>query len=148
MATPLKLPFGKYQGEYITRVSVDYLQWMVRRESMVRDGVDYKQAAVDELVRRGGKYDGIIPSHHAIDRFSTRYTQKWVEASINNTGTEMTQGVAAYLSTLGVKAWAEGVEYERRPEFHQLIIKKTWDGIKFVFLCNAEGEPHTIKTVM
>lgn len=62
----IRLNFGKYVGELITRVPVGYLLWIVNNDAPM---VDYASA---ELERRGTTFPKIGISGHAVDRASLR----------------------------------------------------------------------------
>ncbi len=134
------LPFGKHQGQLLTRVEPQYLQWMANKSPAVeRDGVNWSELAQMELDRRGTNYDGIMPSHHAIDRFSQRHLDKW----------DQTQGIASALSAMATEAWAKGevVEQEVYAGDEGEVVKKRYALITYVFVCN-NGKAVGVKTVL
>lgn len=134
------LPFGKHHGTPITHVEPGYLRWLSKRaEPFIFQGKNWSKLAEEELNRRGGAYDAVMPSHHAIDRFSTHFLDKW---------SDRTQGISAFLATLATIAWNEGeVIGTQRPTDYELVRLVGYDGICFVFACNIEGEPLGVKTV-
>lgn len=135
----ITLPFGKHAGMRVTHVPIDYLQWLSRKDRFVFDCVDYVQVAKDECVRRGTSYEGIMPSHHAVDRFSQRFLSKWTERNI---------GLSTYISMLSEIAWNEGIVKGQQSDGDGLItIKKVFDGVCYVFACNNQGHPTGLKTV-
>jgi hypothetical protein len=134
------IDFGKHDGQLMTRVPVDYLRWLANMDRhYIRNGRDYTAMARQELNRRGGAYDSIIPSLHAVDRFSTRFPDRWEDR---------TRGLASFLAAMSDLAWEQGrvIATWRGPG--EKIVKKKYDGIVFVFYCNEKGEPLVLKTVM
>lgn len=145
MTTATKIPpkrvirFGKHEGQLLTRLPVDYLQWLAAQSpAIVRDGDNWSELAAQELERRGTSYGGIMPSHHAIDRFSIRHLGRW----------DQSRGIASYLSDLAAEAWQEGEQESVQCDGTQTVVKKRHEGIGFVFVVGVDGNPHSLKTVL
>lgn len=131
------LPFGKHRGQLITRVPVDYLQWLTT-QAITFDQKEWSLLAKEELKRRGTRYDGIMPSHHAIDRFSMRHLDRW----------DRSCGISAALSDLAGEAWSDGEHERPQDEGGQIVVKVWHKGVGFVFQCGDDRKPHTLKTVL
>lgn len=113
MSDPVKtegerIGFGKFAGEYWTRVPVPYLKWMVQAEH------SHARFAEAELARRGTSPEGngIHISGHAIDRFSLRRLNLWHEYR------QEEEGIHAFLIRVSLEA-LETVE-PRREKYHHL----------------------------
>lgn len=122
------MPFGKYEGQRVTRVPVSYLRWAVSNgaETIVetKDGkFPFKDVAKAEIERRGERNQNIEVSHHAIDRASLYFLPKF---RLEHGHME---GLASWITRLAWEAWKD-----RKPGDRQ--IDGTWKieshGIKFI----------------
>lgn len=135
------MPFGKYQGERVTRVPVSYLKWAVSvaAEAHVetKDGsFPFHEVAKAEMQRRGERIENIDVSLHAIDRASLYFIPKY---RLEHGHME---GLASWLGRLAWEAW------QRRAELGTQQGDGTWkilhDRIKFVI---EEQAIPVVKTV-
>ena len=65
----VRIEFGKYRGELVTRLPISYLEWLIN------EGTHFAPVAEAELKRRGykpGKGKRVDITNHAIDRASIR----------------------------------------------------------------------------
>ena len=64
----MRIEFGKYKGQRVTRLPVDYLEWLIN------EGAAYAPICQAELKRRGVTpgHKQVEVSNHAIDRASLR----------------------------------------------------------------------------
>ena len=136
------LPFGPHQGKSIRQVSHRWLTWLSRqRGEFTYDNIDWVMEARLELARRGTSYDGIPPTYHAIDRFSQKHLDKWTDRSI---------GIAAFLAKLSDKAWEHGKVCAIEKDINknrEITIQKYYEGMNFLFHCDRDSQPITLKTV-
>ncbi len=78
-----QISFGKYYGEWITRVPYSYLIWGITNKCMGEvvfpDGrvAAFYEVAKAEIARRGEKIVDIDISRHAINRASLRLNSLW-----------------------------------------------------------------------
>lgn len=102
MSHNFRLPVGKYKGELITRVPVNYLRWMTNgRHALAK----YAQA---ELDRRGvSECHPIDISSHAIDRASQRLMHHWMSSA------EDGDGIYTWLMKSACEALYEVTECDR-----------------------------------
>jgi len=138
------MPFGKYQGERVTRVPVSYLKWAVsvRAEAPVetKEGsFPFHEVAKSEMQRRGERLENIDVSLHAIDRASLYFVPKF---RLEHGHME---GIASWLGRLAWEAWQRRTELGARKE------DGTWklihNGIKFVIEEQAIPVVKTVETL-
>jgi hypothetical protein len=104
------MPFGKYEGQRVTRVPVGYLKWAVANaaSSMVetKEGsFPFHEVAKSEITRRGERLENIDVSLHAIDRASLYFLPIW---RLEHGHME---GIASWVGRIAWEAWQS-----RRPE--------------------------------
>jgi hypothetical protein len=98
------MPFGKYEGQRVTRVPVGYLKWAVANgaSSMVatKDGsFPFNEVAKAEITRRGERLENIDVSLHAIDRASLYFLP------VYRLEHGHMEGIASWLGRLAWEAW-------------------------------------------
>jgi hypothetical protein len=49
---------------------------------------------------------------------------------------------------MATEAWREGEVVDRQADGAQTVVKVFHKGIGFVYCCGADGQPHTLKTVL
>lgn len=78
----ITMSFGKYKGELLTRVPINYLEWLINV------GSSFSELAQAELDRRGVSKDHhkVEISSHAIDRASLRVLKIWQKMRRDNEG--------------------------------------------------------------
>lgn len=78
----LRIQFGKHKGELVTRLPIDYLEWLIN------EGTQFSEVAQAELDRRGYTPDSkaIKISGHALDRASLRILHIWEKEHEKNEG--------------------------------------------------------------
>ena len=139
----LVIPFGNYEGRTVARAPHNFLRWLSMQAGWrERDGIHWPSIAKAELIRRGTRTEGIIPSHHAIDKFSLRYLTLWTDRSV---------GMAHFLGKLADQAWREGerVEETRNEDEGELMVRIRFQGAIFAFACElSDGAPVALKTVI
>lgn len=121
-----KMPNGKFQGKYITRVPVSYLKWMVNSRHQLADH------AKAELERRGTVTPQIDISGHAIDRASQRLLPLWQKDLMPE------EGLHAWLARRGYEAW-------------QMICVTEKDKVEYlgvIWAFERDGDWPVLKTVM
>lgn len=107
------MPFGKYEGQRVTRVPVGYLKWAVANEAgsivETKDGrFPFCEVARAEITRRGERLENIDVSLHAIDRASLYFLPMF---RLEHGHME---GIASWLGRLSWEAWQSRKESERR----------------------------------
>jgi len=139
---PKIINFGKYRNVRITRVPHLFLRSLANQDPpFLLDGINWSEVAQKELDRRGTNINPIlrIPvSEHAIDRFSEKHLDKWLDRTI---------GIASYLSILARTAWDIGKFAERGFVDNKVQIRKYYLGISFVFVCDNCGDPVKLITI-
>lgn len=121
----VRLSFGKYNGERITRVPPGYLVYMVQNQTPL-----WEEAAM-ELERRGTIFPTLEVTGHALDRASQRLLGVWTGDRHGN------EGLHSWLIRVATEALECGVE-----EGNRIV----WKNIGFVF--NLEYAAPVLKTVM
>jgi hypothetical protein len=141
-AAPLTITFGKHAGIPITRVPPDFLVWLASKSEFVMDGIEWVAIAEAELKRRGTRREGILPSHHAIDRFSQRHLDKFLQRENPD------EGLSSFVGRLATTAWELGevINYEEIGDM--MTVVKALGNMGFVFACTSEPRPLTVKTVL
>lgn len=93
----MRIEFGKYKGELVTRLPISYLEWIINV------GAAYAPIAQAELDRRGIPKDHkkVEISNHAIDRASVRILKIWKGASNSN------EGIYSWLTRVSIDALAK-----------------------------------------
>lgn len=127
-------PKGKEPGMLITRVPVDYLQWMC---DVGHQDAAYARA---ELDRRGTTFPEIKVSGHAIDRASLSCRKIW-----HQTAKDANEGLHAWLHRVSLEALATGFTAIDRHGGEKEVVKVHL-GMKFAFQL-GECYP-TLKTIM
>lgn len=123
----VKIDFGKYKDELLTRVPRSYLNFMVNN--------DTRQAnlARAELRRRGDTMPKVELSGHAIDNASLRVRKRW-----HITQKNAKEGLFTWLQRMTLEALEHGERLESG--------KIKYNGMKFVI---EEGvEFPVLKTIM
>lgn len=90
----MRIPFGKHKGQRVTRLPIDYLEWLIN------ENTQYAAIAKAELERRGIP-DGrrkIEISNHAIDRASLRVLEIWKKEH------KAGEGIHAWLARISIEA--------------------------------------------
>ena len=121
----LKIDFGKHQGEFFTRIPVNYLKWMINNQT--------KQhlIAKAEFERRGDTMPSVELSGHAIDNASLRVLGIWQEKSQDG------EGFYSWLQRITLEAIEHGIEKKG---------KIRYIGMKFVVIKGDEFP--VLKTIM
>lgn len=100
----MRIPFGKYVGELVTRLPYSYLRWACN--SLVShkiDGIPFHLIADAEIKRRGDRRGDVELSGHAIDRASLRLTQEWLVSS---------EGLYTWLERRAAEVYKNGTEHQ------------------------------------
>lgn len=103
----LRINFGKHKGERVTRLPVDYLEWLIN------ENTHYSDIARAELERRGVPLNGrkIEVSAHAVDRASLRVLNIWQAEHKPN------EGLHAWLCRISIQAINQMGLEDAAPEF-------------------------------
>jgi hypothetical protein len=120
-----RMESGRHKGELITRVPIQYLQWMVNAK---HSEASYAKA---ELTRRGTVTPTLDISGHAINRASLKCLDIWQRTKNPD------EGLHAWLVRMATGAIAHGAPREE---------KIAYGGMLFVF--ETDGVWPVLKTVM
>lgn len=123
---PLVMPVGKYAGVAIDKLPLSYCRWIVSQK-FDEDILKAAKRKVDQSLY--SKHD-INVSRHAIDMFSIRHIELWI-----NRGTKTKIGLGTFLAELAEEAWNKGLNISKERYEDDGIIKLYKD-IKFVFSQN------------
>lgn len=103
----MRIEFGKYRGQRVTRLPVDYLEWLIN------EGAAFTPIAKAELQRRG-----VTPGHrqveisnHAIDRASLRMLDLWQREHKPN------EGLHGWLTRVCIEALSQAGTEDAAKEF-------------------------------
>lgn len=91
----MRIEFGKYKGELVTRLPIDYLEWHIN------EGTQFAPVAQAELDRRGINIEisgKVEISKHAIDRASLRVLNIWEKEK------QKGEGIYSWLVRLSVES--------------------------------------------
>lgn len=122
----VKINYGKYSGELITRLPISYIRWMINQNAPM---VDYARA---ELERRGDTMPTVEISGHAIDKASLRVRKIWHETR----GQE--EGLYSWLSRIVLEALEKGEKMDEEQYYYL--------GMKLVVARGAEFP--SLKSIM
>ena len=135
------IPFGKHNGERVTRLPIGYLKWAssekVDKEILTISGVfPFWKVAESEIERRGERLEDVYISGHAIDRLSVRHYKIYREDRNEN------EGMYSWAQRMVKKCLEEGEEMENNDGVKKIRYKK----IKWV-IDTTKLEP-VLKTAM
>ena len=122
----LKLTFGKYKGELLTRIPVSYLKFMINNNTQM------SEEAKCEFERRGDTLPEVELSGHAIDNASLRVRKIWHEDRVDD------EGLYSWLQRITIEAIKDGVKLDGD--------KIKWKGMKLVIIKGEEFP--VLKTIM
>ena len=122
-----KVKFGKHDGELLTRVPVNYLNWAVSQNCNgpvdLQGGqrVSMLDAAKAEIERRGERLQTVDVSGHAVDRFSLKFMRQYNEHRLEN------EGLYSFLGRITEQLVNDDIEVEQDSK-----TTFKWNGCKFV----------------
>lgn len=119
-----KMTVGKYAGVQIDKLPNSYLRWML--------GQDFPKLWLDiakeKLAESPYSNDPIMVSRHAIDQFSLRFIEKWINAH----GSTGEVGLGTFIAKEAERAWSEGINVSKHRHKDDGIAKML-DGIVWIF---------------
>jgi hypothetical protein len=126
----VRLTFGRFRGELLTRVPASYLKWMAGSGSEMAD------LARAEMERRGTATPDIDVTGHALDRASTRLWRLWKKTRRNE------EGLHAWLSRRAAEAIRKGTRDGDRVTHAGVVFFVKFDGSWPVLasVCRKRGD--------
>lgn len=116
-----KMTFGKYLGVALDKLPNSYLRWLITSQAKLPK--EWIRIINEKLKSSEYEKTQLTISRHAIDMYSVRFLDRWVDRSI---------GLATHIVREADQAWLEGVNRSKKRHQDDSIIKE-FDGIKFVF---------------
>lgn len=121
---------GRYAGVKIDKLPHSYLRWMLTQD-FPRLWLDCAKEKL-EASNYGDLHLSV--SRHAIDMFSKRFLDRWLQLSRTR---ENDPGLASYIAQLAQEAWEKGQNVSKKRHQDDGIVKE-FLGIKFVFSVSKE----------
>lgn len=120
---------GRYSGKPVDQLPNSYLRWVI--------GQDFPKIILEAAKKKleGSDYNDLYMdvSRHAIDMFSKRFINLWVQSEAHK-GEEAT-GIASFLATMAHDAWGAGRDVSKHRHQDDGIVKVYRD-IQWVFGIN------------
>lgn len=127
------MPVGKHKGKRVDTLPMSYLRWMLTKPFP------------EEILRVARKKVGEVPveipmqfTSHAVDSFSLRHLNRWVNRE------DKKIGMGRFLSLLAFEAFEKGEDVSKNRHDEEQTIKE-YKGMRFVF--NKDGELRVLITV-
>ena len=124
-----KITVGKYAGCRIDQLPNGYLRWMITQDFPKL----WLDIAREKLASSPYSNDYIAVSRHAVDQFSFRFIERWInsEGSRGETGV----GLGTFIAKEAERAWQEGEHVSKNRHKDDGVARKL-DGIVWVFSQN------------
>ncbi|KKK92168.1 hypothetical protein LCGC14_2705630 [marine sediment metagenome] len=119
---------GRYAGTPIDKLPNSYLRWMITQDFPK----DWLEAARKKLKESDYNDLHLNVSRHAIDMFSKRFIDRWLNSESSRSDGD---GLATYMAKLAEKAWEKGKDVSKKRHKDDGIVKE-YLGIKWVFGVN------------
>lgn len=124
-----KITVGKYAGTPVDQLPNSYLRWM-----MTQDFPDeWLDVAKKKLSSSKYSNDSISVSRHAIDQYSLRFIERWIEAY----GSTGDVGLGTFIAREASHAWKDGEIIEKHRHKDDGIARKL-NGIIWIFSQNKK----------
>ena len=115
---------GKYAGKRVDQLPNSYLRWLVMQDFEP----EILAAAQKKLSQSAYDNTYLNVSRHALDMFSTRFINRWLESeSYKNK-----MGLATFVTKYAEAAWSFGEDVSKNRHQDDGIVKE-YEGIRFVF---------------
>ena len=122
---------GRYAGTPIDQLPNSYLRWMITQD-FPKGFLDAAKKKLEE-----SNYNDLFlnVSRHAIDMFSKRFLELWIQSESDKS--EEAMGLASFIADLAQKAWESGEDISKNRHKDDGIVKE-FKGVKWVFNINPK----------
>ena len=120
---------GRYAGTPIDQLPNSYLRWMITQD-FPKGFLDAAKKKLEE-----SNYNDLFlnVSRHAIDMFSKRFLELWIQSESDKS--EEAMGLASFIADLAQKAWESGEDISKNRHKDDGIAME-YDQIRWVFVEN------------
>lgn len=121
-----KMQVGRYAGTPVDKLPNSYLRWMMSQDFPK----DILEVARRKLAQSKYNNDYLNVSRHALDMYSTRFLNRWLDSP------ERSSGFATFVTKAAQIAWEKGVDRSKHRHRDDGIVKE-YEGIQWVFNVNS-----------
>lgn len=143
--TSIEIPimsFGRYIGKRVDTLPNSYLRWIMTQNDFPKEILE---CAKDKLSKSEFNDKFIEVSRHALDMFSKRFLDRWLQHVKNNPNA---YGFATFVVISAQEAWDGGFDISKNRYENDGTVKEC-NGIKWVFGINQDyPDFKTVITVM
>lgn len=119
------MPVGKFKGVRIDRLPNAYLRWVVKQNFSAA----ICKAAKKKLGSSEFYNEPINVTRHALDMYSKRFIDKWLETDWH---TNEAPGLATFIAIKAKEAWLQGKDVSRHRHQEDAVVKE-FLGVQWVF---------------
>lgn len=124
----VKMEVGQYEGTPVAQLPVSYCRWILNQDFPE----EIMLAAKRKVDASPMCNDRLNVTRHAIDRFSIRFIDVWMDRYTLNDRKITSMGISTFLVKLAGDAWEHGEDISKHRHKDDGIVKEH-GGIKYVF---------------
>lgn len=123
------MPVGRYAGTKVSQLPVSYCRWII----MQKFGRDITEAAKKKVDASAYSDVHLSITRHALDMFSLRFLDYWLQSEAHSQG----MGLASFVAEYAERAWAQGKDVSKNRHEDDGIVKELLE-MRFVFAVSQE----------